>query len=59
MLVRVFDLQGRQVDQLHFDKGEVANGQITLNVSAYPQGLYTLNFVLGGKNLGSLKFQKQ
>jgi hypothetical protein len=59
LLVRVFDLQGRQVDQLHFDKGEVANGQITLNVSGYPQGLYTLNFVLGGKNLGALKFQKQ
>lgn len=59
LVVRVFDLQGRQVDQVRFSQGEVANGQFSLNVSGYPQGLYTLNFALGGKNLGALKFQKQ
>lgn len=59
LLVRVFDTAGRQVDDLQFAKNEVTTGQFSLNVHNYPQGIYTLNFVLGGKNLGSLKFNKQ
>lgn len=57
--VRVFDLQGRQVDNQLFNKNEVPAGQFSLNVGNYPQGTYSLNFVLGGKNLGSVQFNKQ
>ncbi|MGI9158943.1 MAG: LamG-like jellyroll fold domain-containing protein [Saprospiraceae bacterium] len=58
LLLRVFDLQGRQIGQLNYDKNETPNGQITLPVGSYPQGTYLLNFVLGGKNLGSIQFVK-
>ncbi|MBK7407567.1 MAG: T9SS type A sorting domain-containing protein [Saprospirales bacterium] len=58
LLLRVFDMQGRQIDQLRLSEGEVSTGQFSLNASSYPQGMYTLNFVLGGKNLGSLMFNK-
>ena len=58
MLVRVFDTQGRQVDALRMSRDEVANGQFQLDVQAYPTGLYSINFVLGGKNIGSVKFMK-
>ncbi len=57
--LRVFDAQGRQVDDLRLSQGDVATGQILLNVGNYATGIYSLNFVLGGKNLGSVKFNKQ
>ncbi len=56
--VRVFDVVGRQVDDLRFAKNELPTGQITLDVKAYPTGAYFVNFVLGGKNLGSVQFDK-
>ncbi|MCB0570400.1 MAG: fibronectin type III domain-containing protein [Phaeodactylibacter sp.] len=59
LLLRVFDVQGRQLDAVRLNANEVAAGQFTLDVSAYPQGIYSLNFVLGGKDIGSLKFTKQ
>ncbi|MBK8566325.1 MAG: hypothetical protein IPN76_24060 [Saprospiraceae bacterium] len=59
LLVRVFDAEGRQVNALRLGQGDVATGQFTLNVGGYATGLYSLNFVMGGKNLGSLKFNKQ
>lgn len=58
LLLRVFDMQGRQLDALRLSPGDVANGQFSLNVGAYPSGMYSLNFVLGGKNIGSVKFSK-
>jgi chitodextrinase len=59
LLVRVFDVQGRQVDQLRFDKNEVPTGQFSLQIGNYPQGTYLVNFVLGGKSLGAMQFHKQ
>ena len=59
LLVRVFDAAGRQVDDLHFAKNEVPIDQFSLNVHNYPVGNYTLDFVLGGKNLGAVQFNKQ
>jgi hypothetical protein len=59
LLLRVFDMQGRQVDALLLTQGDVATGQFSLKVSGYSTGMYSLNFVLGGKNLGSVKFNKQ
>ena len=59
VLVRVFDLAGRQIDALSFGKNQIPSGQFSLNVSHYPQGTYLLNFVQAGKSLGALKFMKK
>jgi hypothetical protein len=59
LLVRAFDLQGRQIDAKQFGKNEIPTGQFSMNVQNYPAGTYFLNFVLGGKDLGSLKFEKK
>ncbi|PSR15158.1 MAG: hypothetical protein DA408_03725 [Bacteroidetes bacterium] len=57
--VRVFDAAGRQLDLLRLTAAEVATGQFRLQVDQYTAGIYSLNFVLGGKNLGSIMFNKQ
>lgn len=57
--LRVFDVQGRQIDDVRFDKNEVPSGQLSVNVRDYAAGTYFLNFVLGGKTLGSVKFDKR
>ena len=59
ILLRVFDLAGRQIDAVSYGKNEIPTGQFSLNVSRYPQGSYLLNFVQDGKSLGALKFVKQ
>jgi chitodextrinase len=58
LLLRVFDAQGRQVDAVRFNQGALPQGQIKLQTGAYPQGKYFVDFIFGGKNLGSLKFTK-
>jgi len=57
--IRVFDAQGRQVDGLNLGQSDVATGQFSLNAANYAAGVYSINFVLGGKNIGSVKFNKQ
>jgi chitodextrinase len=59
LLLRVFDQSGRQVGAVNFDKNELASGQLKLDVGQYARGAYFLNFVFGGKNLGTVKFEKQ
>ena len=59
LLIRVFDAQGRQIDAQQFGKGKIPAGQITMQVGTYPTGIYSVNFVLGGKNLGALQLTKQ
>ncbi len=59
LLVRVFDTQGRQLDALRLAAADVATGSFSLPVGHYPAGLYTLNLVLGGKNLGAVRFSRQ
>lgn len=56
--VRVFDISGRQIDQINFGKYQIPTGQFSINVAQYPQGTYLLNFVQDGKSLGALKFIK-
>ena len=58
LMVRVLDVQGRQVDAVQFDKNELPASQFSMNVGAYAPGTYFLNFVVEGKNLGSVKFEK-
>lgn len=59
VLLRVFDASGRQLDAIQYDKNEIPEGQFSINATKYPQGNYSLNFVVGGKNLGSVKFIKK
>ena len=58
ILVRVFDIAGRQIDAVSFAKNQIPANQFSINVSAYQQGTYFLNFVQDGKSLGALKFVK-
>ena len=58
VLVRVFDVFGRQIDALNFDKNDMPVGQFSLNTSRYVSGNYLINFVQDGKSLGALKFVK-
>jgi hypothetical protein len=57
--IRVFDAQGRQVDGLSLGQNDLAAGQFSLKVGNYTAGVYSINFVLDGKNIGSVKFSKQ
>jgi len=59
LLIRIFDNAGREVGSTKVDAKDMINGQIKLNVAYINTGMYNLNFVLGGKNLGSIPFVKQ
>jgi hypothetical protein len=58
VMIRIFDQAGRQVDGFTFDKAAVAAGRLDLKLGNYAAGKYALNFILGGKNLGSVPFVK-
>jgi hypothetical protein len=58
LLIRVFDVSGREISSSKIDAKDMQNGQIRLNVAGINTGMYNLNFVLGGKNLGSIPFVK-
>ncbi|MGB3078967.1 MAG: LamG-like jellyroll fold domain-containing protein [Saprospiraceae bacterium] len=59
LLVRIFDQLGREVSSKKVGAKEMGNGSISLNVATLQYGVYSLNFVLDGKNVGSLPFVKQ
>ena len=59
LLLRVVDAQGRQLSDLRFGKNAIPAGQFPVDVSNYPAGTYFLNFVVGGKSIGSVKFDKR
>lgn len=59
LLVRMFDQSGREVGSKQLKAAEMSNGLIKMNISGLNAGMYNLNFVLGGKNLGAIPFVKQ
>jgi chitodextrinase len=59
LLLRVLDVQGRQVDAIRYSKYDIPAGQLSIDVRDYAPGTYFLNFLYGGKNLGAMKFSKQ
>ncbi len=59
VLVRVFDIAGREIDAINFAKNKIPAEQFSINVANYPKGTYLLNFVQEGKSLGALKFVKE
>jgi hypothetical protein len=58
VLIRIFDQMGRQVDALRFNEEEMSTGKLELKLGNYAAGNYALNFVLGGRNIGSVPFVK-
>src|SRR3989337_4462331 len=56
LTIRVFDMAGRQVGGTTFNANEMNAEALSLNVANLNAGLYNLNFVLDGKNLGSIPF---
>lgn len=58
MLIRIFDQAGRQVGAQKFSAQEMDNGLINMDMAALHAGIYSLNFVRGGKVLGSIPFVK-
>ena len=59
LVIRIFDQAGRQVATDNIDANQMDTGVISLDVAKLNGGMYSLNFVLGGKNLGSVPFVKQ
>ena len=59
LVVRIFDQAGRQVSASHVGASDMDKGLFSVNVAALQGGMYSLNFVLEGKNLGSVPFVKQ
>ena len=57
--IRVFDLQGRQVDRVRFEQSMIPQDNIQLDVNHYVPGSYLMNFIYGGKNVGATKMIKQ
>jgi chitodextrinase len=56
--VRILDNMGRQWGMINPAINEIKSGKFTVNVHNYPTGLYYVNFIVDGKNIGSLKFNK-
>jgi hypothetical protein len=59
LVIRIFDQLGRQVGANKVNAQSMDNGLINLNVSDLQAGMYSLNFVIDGKPLGSMPFVKQ
>ncbi len=59
LLVRMFDQSGREVGAITFKASELDHQLIKMNIAGLNAGMYNLNFVLGGKNLGAIPFVKQ
>lgn len=59
LVIRIFDQSGRQIVSNRVEANQMDTGVITLDVAKLQGGMYSLNFVLEGKNLGSIPFVKQ
>ncbi|MBK8111256.1 MAG: T9SS type A sorting domain-containing protein [Saprospiraceae bacterium] len=57
--LRVIDAMGRQIGSQKITSDALRSKKIVVDVSSYPSGLYQVNFVTGGKSLGSIGFVKR
>lgn len=57
MLIRIMDVQGRQVGAVKYGAGRLPLGRFSINTSNLSPGSYYLNFVSDEHSLGSVKFQ--
>ncbi len=56
--VRMTDLLGRQLSKKQLSSSQLKEGNFNIDFKQYPQGTYYLNFILDGKDLGSMKVVK-
>lgn len=56
--VRLTDVMGRQLNKSTYNSGQISSGLISFDVSKYSNGTYFIDFILDGKNLGSMKVVK-
>jgi len=56
--IRILDNMGRQMDGLSPSAGDLLSGKITLDTQTFSSGLYFVNFIVDGQNIGSVKFSK-
>ncbi|MBK9565184.1 MAG: hypothetical protein IPO37_08395 [Saprospiraceae bacterium] len=56
--IRILDNVGRQYDGFSPSSQELSSGRLTVDTDRYSPGLYYVNFIVDGKNIGSVKFSK-
>jgi hypothetical protein len=56
--IRILDNMGRQYDGFVPSKGAIQSGKISASTNGYAPGMYYVNFIVDGKNIGSVKFIK-
>ncbi len=56
--VRILDNLGRQVSGYAPASGDINSGNMSLDINALSTGLYFVNFIIDGQNIGSVKFSK-
>ena len=57
LMIRIMDVQGRQVDCIRFGAGKLPHNVFSIGTSHLSAGSYYLNFVSEEHSLGSVKFQ--
>ncbi|MBK9256792.1 MAG: hypothetical protein IPM42_14995 [Saprospiraceae bacterium] len=56
--IRVLDQMGRQLDGFVPSAGDIQSGRIAMNTFGLAQGMYFVNFIVDGVNIGSVRFNK-
>ena len=56
--IRILDSMGRQMDGFVPAAGDLRSGQISVDTQTLSSGLYFVNFIVDGQNIGSVKFSK-
>ncbi|MBL0023977.1 MAG: hypothetical protein IPO98_02680 [Saprospiraceae bacterium] len=56
--IRILDNVGRQYDGYSPTNQELGTGRLTVDTDRYSPGLYYVNFIVDGKDIGSVKFSK-
>jgi hypothetical protein len=56
--IRIMDNVGRQYEGYNLSNLELSSNQLNVNTDRYPAGMYYVNFIVDGRNIGSVKFIK-
>ena len=56
--IRIMDNVGRQYEGYNLSNLELSSSQLNVNTDRYPAGMYYVNFIVDGRNIGSVKFIK-
>jgi predicted RNA-binding protein with TRAM domain len=56
--IRILDNMGRQMDGFAASAGDLRSGQFSIDTQTLTSGLYFVNFIVDGQNIGSVKFSK-